>query len=138
MSYGSETWQVKEEDMKRLERNDARIIRWMCGISLNDKVPILELRNRMRLNSLRECMQHRRLQWFGHLEKMEANAWASKCRDIMVDDRLARGRPRKSWSEVVRKDLRDKNVSKDVAKDGIAWKSVITIRPTHGSMENGR
>lgn len=38
MSYGSETWPVKEEDMKRLERNDAGIIRWMCGISLNDSL----------------------------------------------------------------------------------------------------
>ena len=34
MLYSSETWPVKEEDIKRLERNDARMIRWMCGVSL--------------------------------------------------------------------------------------------------------
>ena len=67
----------------------------MCGVSLNDKVPSLELRNRMRLGSLREYIQHRRLQWFGHLERMEVGTWPSKCRDIMVDDSLAKGRPRK-------------------------------------------
>ena len=92
----------------------------------------------MQLDSVREYIQHRRLQWFGHLERIEVDAWISKCRDIMVDGSLARGRPQKSWSEVVRKDLREKKVSKDIAKDGIAWKPVIRIRPTHASMENGR
>ena len=61
------------------------MIRWMCGVSLNDKVSILELRNRMRLDSVREYIQHRRLQWFGHLERMKVDAWSSKCRDIMVN-----------------------------------------------------
>ena len=38
--YGSETWPVKKEDIKRLERNDVRMIRLMCEISLNDKVSV--------------------------------------------------------------------------------------------------
>ena len=42
MLYGSEAWPVKEEDIKRLERNDVRMIRWICGVRLNDKVSILE------------------------------------------------------------------------------------------------
>ena len=69
---------------------------------------------------------------------MEVDAYPSKCRDIIVDGSLARGRPQKSWSEVVRKDLREKKVSKEIAKDRIALKAVIRIRPTHASMENGR
>ena len=37
MLYGSETWAVKEEDLDRLDRNDMRMIRWMCNTSLKDK-----------------------------------------------------------------------------------------------------
>ena len=29
---GSENWPVKEEDVIRRERNDARMVRWMCYV----------------------------------------------------------------------------------------------------------
>ena len=32
MLYRSETWPVKEEDVVRLERIDARIVRLMCNV----------------------------------------------------------------------------------------------------------
>ena len=31
MLYRSETWAVKEEDLDRLDRNDMRMICWMCN-----------------------------------------------------------------------------------------------------------
>ena len=34
MLYRSETCPVKEEDMIRLEMNDARIVRWMYNVRL--------------------------------------------------------------------------------------------------------
>ena len=37
MLYGSETWAAKEEDLVRLERNDMRMIRWMCNVTLKDR-----------------------------------------------------------------------------------------------------
>ena len=49
MLYGSETWPVKEEDVVRLERNDMRMIRWMCGVSLSDKHSSQSLRARLGL-----------------------------------------------------------------------------------------
>ena len=30
--YGSEIWRVKEQDVIRLERNDARMVKWMCNV----------------------------------------------------------------------------------------------------------
>ena len=62
MLYGSETWPVKEDDVKRLERNENRMIRWICGVSLHHKVSSFDLRNILKLCSLRECIQCRRLQ----------------------------------------------------------------------------
>ena len=41
--YGGETWAVREEDLSRLERNDMMMIRWMCNVSLKDRVPSGEL-----------------------------------------------------------------------------------------------
>ena len=38
MLYG-ETWAVKECYLQRLERNDMRMIRWICNVSLKDRKP---------------------------------------------------------------------------------------------------
>ena len=78
MSYGSETWPVKEEYEIRLERDGARMVRWMCSIRPERRISLRELKTRLKLNSTRECLQDRILQSFGHLEKMEENAWFSQ------------------------------------------------------------
>ena len=36
--YGSETWATKDEDMKRLERTQNWMMRWMCGVQLKSRV----------------------------------------------------------------------------------------------------
>ena len=74
------------------------------------------------LNSMKDCLQDRRLQWFGLLERMGDNAWPSKCKTFKVSGSFIRGRPRKTWNEVNRKDLKERKVSKDLAKDRNAWK----------------
>ena len=74
MSYGSETSPVKEEYGIRLERDDARMVRWMCSIRPERRISAGELKTRLKLNSTRECLKDRILQSFGHLEKMEENA----------------------------------------------------------------
>ena len=43
-----------------------------------------------------------------------------------------------NMEEVIRSDLKESKVSKNIAKDINAWKFLIRNRPTHGSMENRR
>ena len=139
MLYGSEIWAVKEEDLDRLERNDMRMIRWMCNTSLKDKKSSDELRNRLGIHIIRDVIQARRLRWFGHLERMERDNWVIKCRDLVVPGTKSRGRPRKTWQEVIRTDMRQKNLRPELPQSRSDWKSAINInRPTHASMENGR
>ena len=71
MLYGSGTWPVKEEDVIRLERNGARMVRWMYSVRPEDRSSVQELMTRLKLKSVRECLQDRRLQWFGQIERME-------------------------------------------------------------------
>ena len=47
MVYGSETWAMTVELSNRLERTEMRMVRWMCGVSLRDRAPSEELRERM-------------------------------------------------------------------------------------------
>ena len=77
------------------------------------------LRNRLKLKSMRECLQDKRRQWFGHLKRMKESAWSSK-RSNVVPSRLVVVSPDK--------------VSKDIAKDRNGWKLFIRNRPTLANM----
>ena len=62
---------VIEEDAIRLETNDAMMVRWIYNINPEDKIYAEELRASLKLFSMRERLQDKRLQWFGHVERME-------------------------------------------------------------------
>ena len=89
----------------------------MCYIRPEDKISAEELKIRLKLKSIRECLQDKRLQWFGHLERMEESAWSSKCKTFEVSGIFPRGRPRKTWHEIVKKDPKERKVSEDIARD---------------------
>jgi len=38
MLHGSETWPVRKENELALQRAEMRMVRWMCGIELKDRV----------------------------------------------------------------------------------------------------
>jgi len=44
MLHGSETWPVRKENEVALQRAGMRMIRWMCGVKLQDRIPSKELR----------------------------------------------------------------------------------------------
>ena len=50
--------------MIRLERNDARMVLRICNVRPEERISAEELRISMKLNSMREYLQDRRLQWF--------------------------------------------------------------------------
>ena len=57
---------------------------WMRNVRPEDRISLEKFRNRLKLNSMRECLQDTRLQWFDQLERMEKNAWLSKYRSFKV------------------------------------------------------
>ena len=44
--YASETWEMTNAMMERLRRVEMRMVRWMCGVTLLDKIPSEELKTR--------------------------------------------------------------------------------------------
>jgi len=68
--YGSETWPMKEEDRRRLERSERMMVRWMCGVTLKDRVASDELLSRLGIESITEVVRRGRLRWFGHVERL--------------------------------------------------------------------
>jgi len=47
MLHGSENWPVKKENEAALQRAKMRMVRWMCDVKVKDRVPSIELRERL-------------------------------------------------------------------------------------------
>ena len=129
MVYASETWAIKEEDIQRLKRAEMRMVRWMCGVSPNDKggrsgFTNEELRNKMGLDCISEVIGRGRLRWYGHVERMDGDNWVSKVRTVYVEGGIGWGRPKKTLDEVVQADLRAKGLRREDAHDRAVWRAV--------------
>ena len=46
MLHEIEAWPVRKENVVALQRAEMRMVRWMCGVKLKDRLPSKELRER--------------------------------------------------------------------------------------------
>jgi len=50
MLNGIETWPVRNDNEVARQRAEMRMVRWLCGVKLQDRVPSKELRGRLGLD----------------------------------------------------------------------------------------
>jgi hypothetical protein len=136
MLYGSETWPMKVDDTQRLVRAERMMVRWMCGVTLRDRVPSEELLERLDVVCVTELITRGRLRWFGHVERKEDSDWVKACQKFEVIGKTGRGRNRKTWMECINKDLKDKRLNASDAQNREAWRGGIMGKsPTRACME---
>ena len=148
MVYASENWAVRVEEEPRMERKENVMLRWMCGVTLRDKVPTVvrdkipsvELRRRLGIEGVVEVMRQGRLRWFGHVKRKEVNDWVSTCRNLEVTGSRGRGRPRMTWRARLDGDMKDMGLRPEMAMDREKWRCGIMGRTSdpHKRGNNGR
>lgn len=129
--YGSESWALKDSDEELLAVFERRILRIIYG-------PVCEEGEwRIRYNNeLYQLYQHpsvvrklrtRRLQWAGHVQRMEENVPARKCFSTNPNGYRKKGRPRTRWSDIISRDARAIGVPnwRTTAKNREVWKAAI-------------
>ena len=124
MLYGSETWPMKVEDTHRLVRAERMMVRWMCGVTLKDRVSSRELLERLNIVCRTELITRDRLRWFGDVERKDDSEWVKACQKFEVIKKTGMGRNRKTWMECINKDLKDKRLRSEerrVGKECTSW-----------------
>ena len=103
--YGTETWAMKADDLRSLERTERMMVRWMCGVSLKDRKRSEDLCNLLGIDCVADVVRRGRLRWFGHLECKSVHDWVSSCRRLVVEGARGQGGGRKTWEWCVRDDM---------------------------------
>ena len=130
--YGTETWAMKADDLRSLERTERMMVRWMCGVSLKDRRRSEDLCNLLGINCVADVVRRGRLRWFGHLERKSVDDWVSACRGLVVEGARGRGRSRKTWEQCVRDDMKllglhpEWAIFKDMWRD-LIWGKRLTL-----------
>jgi len=103
-----------------------RMVRWMCNVKVKDRIPSKELRERLGIDDIISILQQNRLRWYGHVLRKEDTDWVKKCMEYEVVGSRPRGRPKRTWKEVVQKDCQACNLNEDAVDCG-RWKKLIKI-----------
>ena len=78
--------------------------------------------------SIEDKMGEARLRWFGYIRRRLRDAPVRRCETIKcLDYRRSRGRSKKSWSEVIRHDLKTLGLLEDMAQDRKLWRDRIKV-----------
>jgi len=68
-------WPVKVELELKMNCTEMSMIRWMCGVKLNERKKSEELRELLGLEPVSLMIKKNRLRWFGLVEQKDDNDW---------------------------------------------------------------
>jgi len=62
---------------------------------------------------------------YGHVLRKEDNDWVKKCMEYEVEGPRPRGRPKRTWREVVKEDCQARKLNTEDSVDHSKWRKLI-------------
>ena len=120
--YGAETWATTRGQEARLEVNEMRMLRWMCGVTRRDKI-----RNEhIRVVQASKKSTEKRLKWYGHVRRMKEEHTVRRMLDVNIPGkRRRRGRSNLRWKDACKRDMTEVGLKEDNTTNRAAWRNKI-------------
>jgi len=84
---------------------------------VKDRVASKELRDRLQIDDVILVLQQNRLRWY--VLREEDADWVKKCMEYELEGSRPRGRPKRTWTEVVQKDCQAHKLNREDAMDAL-------------------
>ncbi|KAG2588713.1 hypothetical protein PVAP13_5NG303281 [Panicum virgatum] len=112
--------------VQQLSVAEMRMLRWICGHTRMNRVRNDDIRNRLGITPIEEKLIQHQLRWFGHVQRRPPVAPVhSGILKHGGNMRRGRSRPKLTWEETIRRDLKDWSIPRDLSLDRSAWKAAI-------------
>jgi len=130
VTYGAETWTVTNKIEKMLMTWERKMRKIYGPTKENGQWRIktnLELITKYKSEDIVTVIKIRRLEWLGHVIRMNETRSVEKIFEGKLEGRRGRGRPRLRWIDDVEDDLRKLGVKRwrSKALDREEWASII-------------
>ena len=107
MLYGAECCPTKRRHVQQISVVEIRMLRWICGHTRRDRVQNDDIRDRLGVTPIEEKLVQHRLRWFGHVQRRPTEAPVrSGIKSQDSDVKRGRGRPKLTWVEAIKGDLK--------------------------------
>jgi len=81
------------------------------------RLPSKQLRERLGIDDIALVLQQNRLRWYGHVLRKDDDDWVKKCIEYEAEGPRPRGRPKRTWREVVREDCQAPILNREDSMD---------------------
>ena len=126
--YGAECWPTKRSHLQWMKVAEMRMLRWICGHLILDKIRNEVIRDKIGVASIEDKIRETCLRWFGHIRRRSLDAQVRRCDKLdRLDYKRSRGRPKKRWREVIKHDLKTLGLVEDMAQDRRLWWARIQV-----------
>ena len=105
---------------------EMRMLRWMSEKTRSDRIRNEEIHNKLGICAIEDKMRECRLRWFGHVQRRPEDAPVRRSEVLNVGELIRhRGRPLKTWMQVIQKDMSIKGLDEQLDLDRKEWRSSI-------------
>ena len=90
MLYGAETWAPSRGQETRLEVNEMRMLRWMCGVIRRDTSRNEYIRGTTTVVQTSKKITDKRQKWYGHVSRMKEEYIVRRMLDVDIPGKRRR------------------------------------------------
>ena len=129
--HGIETWAPTAPDLQRLRRNNRSMVGWICGVRDDDEVSSDCLCAMLGVQEVTAALRTRRLRWYGHVAR--SSSCINSITSMTIPSARRRGRPKKTWSECVKTDMKMCSLNREAWGLGVTHPSHLLPTPVPGT-----
>ena len=125
MVYGLEMVAVTKKQVEEMEVAEMRMLRFAMRVTRKDKIVNEYIRGTVKVERLRMKMREGRLSWYGHVMRRNQENVGRKMMEIELPRKRKRGRPKRRFLDVVKKDMGKVGAKKTDVENRTVWRNMI-------------
>ena len=123
--YGLETVAVTKKQVEEMKVAEMKILRFAMGVTKKDKIRNEHIRSTVKVERLGMKMREGRLRWYGHVMRRDQEYVGRKMMEMELQGKRRRGRPKRRFLNVVKKDMGKVGVKETDVEDRKIWRMMI-------------
>ena len=123
--YGAETWATTRGQETRLDVNEMRMLRWMCGVTRRDNILNEHTRGTTIVVQASKKITEKRLKCNGHARKMKEGHIVRRLLDVDIPGKRRRERPNLRWKDACKRDMTQAGLKEDNATNRAEWRKKL-------------
>ena len=108
-----------------MEVAEMKMLKFAMGVTRKDKIKNEHIRSTVRVERLGMKVWEGRLRWYGHVMRRNQEYVGRKMMEMELPGKRKRGRPKRRFLDVVKKDMKEVGVKEMDIEDRKMWRMMI-------------